>query len=84
MKNMARYIILIVLAVVMAFSAGILSLSIKNAPRTAHESGAAIVQLKAGFQKQFHPESELSLSKISADPEAAPLTHPRFIFTQSQ
>lgn len=64
MNNMKLYVLLIALAVVTAFSAGYLSLSIRNAPRTTQSSVLEIGLLKSKFQREHSPEVELVLPAL--------------------
>jgi hypothetical protein len=84
MKPMRIYVLLIFLAVSLAFSAGLLSLSIRKASRTAQGSAAEIAQLKARFQREHPPRGEVVLPSLFPALGAAPLLDPAFAFPQNR
>jgi len=80
---MRLYALLIFLAVGLAFYAGYLSLSIRNAPRTAQGSVSDIVQLKARFEHLTNPAGKVALASLFPPSEYSQLVDPAFELPQN-
>jgi hypothetical protein len=81
---MRLYILLILMAVTTAFSAGYLSLSIHESSRSAHESLNQIDHLKYELQKSSHPTLELNLAALYPAAESSFFLDPKYLLSQNQ
>jgi signal transduction histidine kinase len=82
--SMRLYILLILIAVTTAFSAGYLSLSIHQSSLSAHESLNQIDHLKNELQHSSRPTLDLNLAALYPAAESSFFLDPKYLLSQSQ
>jgi two-component sensor histidine kinase len=81
---MRLYTFLILIAVMTAFSAGYLSLSLYSKPLSVQESGRLIEQLKSDFRKNHTPAQELGFSALFPVGDPLQFLDSKLTFSQPQ